>query len=140
MDKGKAVHIRCLCELGKGTSVVVSDQGQGFDPDAVSDPSTIEGVKGEHGRGIHWMKLAMDEVSFDREVQKFACGRAPQRNGTAWSHYKFQGPPEVQNLAFLRRLWGRIGTRATESIDLECDRRAHNPKVVSSNLPPQPFS
>jgi anti-sigma regulatory factor (Ser/Thr protein kinase) len=66
MDKAKAVHIRCRCELGKGMSVVVSDQGQGFDPKAVPDPSTIEGVKAEHGRGIHLMKLAMDEVSFDR--------------------------------------------------------------------------
>ncbi len=66
MDKAKAVRIRCRCEVGTGASVVVSDQGQGFDPDAVPDPSTIEGVKAEHGRGIHLMKLAMDEVSFER--------------------------------------------------------------------------
>jgi serine/threonine-protein kinase RsbW len=66
MDRDKVVHIRCHCEFGKGTSFVVSDQGQGFDPKAVPDPSTIEKLKAEHGRGIHLMKLAMDEVSFAR--------------------------------------------------------------------------
>jgi len=77
MDKAKAVHIRCLCELGKGTSVVVSDQGQGFDPKAVPDPSTIEAVKAEHGRGIHLMKLAMDEVSFDRGGTEVRMWKGP---------------------------------------------------------------
>jgi anti-sigma regulatory factor (Ser/Thr protein kinase) len=83
MDKAKAVHIRCLCEIGKGTSVVVSDQGQGFDPKAVPDPSTIERLKAEHGRGIHLMKLAMDEVSFERggtEVRMWK-GPAKKRDG-----------------------------------------------------------
>ena len=79
MDKAKAVHIRCLCELGKGTSVVVSDQGQGFDPKAVPDPSTIEGVKAEHGRGIHLMKLAMDEVSFDRGGTEVRMWKGPAK-------------------------------------------------------------
>jgi serine/threonine-protein kinase RsbW len=44
--------------------IIVRDQGQGFDPNAVPDPLAVENLRAEHGRGIHLMKLAMDEVSF----------------------------------------------------------------------------
>jgi serine/threonine-protein kinase RsbW len=65
-DARKLVHIRCLCEPGKGVSVVVKDQGQGFDPRGVPNPLAAENLQSEHGRGIHLMKVAMDEVSFER--------------------------------------------------------------------------
>ncbi len=64
MDAHKLVQICCQCELGKGVSIVVTDQGQGFDPKVVPDPLAVERLEAEHGRGIHLMKLAMDEVSF----------------------------------------------------------------------------
>jgi serine/threonine-protein kinase RsbW len=66
MDAHKLVQIRCRCELGKGVSIIVTDHGQGFDPNAVPDPLATERLEAEHGRGIHLMKLAMDEVSFER--------------------------------------------------------------------------
>ena len=65
-DAHKLVHVRCCCDRGSGLSVVVRDQGQGFDPDEVPDPLAFENLRSEHGRGIHLMKLAMDEVSFER--------------------------------------------------------------------------
>src|SRR5216684_8312195 len=63
-DAHKLVQIRCRCELGKGVLIIVKDHGQGFDPKAVPDPLAVERLEAEHGRGIHLMKLAMDEVSF----------------------------------------------------------------------------
>src|SRR3989442_4372108 len=66
LDARKLVHVRCRCDCGSGLSVVVRDQGQGFDPDGVPDPLAFENLNSEHGRGIHLMKLAMDEVSFER--------------------------------------------------------------------------
>jgi serine/threonine-protein kinase RsbW len=72
LDARKLVHVRCCCECGKGVFIVVRDQGQGFDPSRVPDPLAFENLRAEHGRGIHLMKLAMDEVSFERggtEVQ-----------------------------------------------------------------------
>jgi len=66
LDPGKLVHVYCRCELGKGVSVVVKDQGTGFDPDAVPDPLAAENVEAENGRGILLMKSQMDEVSFER--------------------------------------------------------------------------
>jgi serine/threonine-protein kinase RsbW len=47
-------------------SIIVTDSGQGFDPNAVPDPLVVERLQAEHGRGIHLMKLAMDEVPFER--------------------------------------------------------------------------
>jgi anti-sigma regulatory factor (Ser/Thr protein kinase) len=66
MDAHKLVQVRCQCELGKGVSIIVTDQGEGFNPKAVPDPLAIERLVEEHGRGIHLIKLAMDEVWFAR--------------------------------------------------------------------------
>jgi serine/threonine-protein kinase RsbW len=66
MDPKKLVQVRCRCELGKGVSVVVRDQGQGFDSNAVPDPTTAENIGADHGRGIWLMKSALDEVFFER--------------------------------------------------------------------------
>jgi serine/threonine-protein kinase RsbW len=65
MDAHKLVQIRCRCELGKGVSIIVRDQGQGFDPNAVPNSLAAENLQAEHGRGIHLMRLAMDDVSFE---------------------------------------------------------------------------
>jgi serine/threonine-protein kinase RsbW len=66
LDARKLVHIRCRCKVGEGISLIDSDQGQGFDPHTVPDPVTVENLENDHGRGIHPMKLAMDEVSFEQ--------------------------------------------------------------------------
>jgi serine/threonine-protein kinase RsbW len=66
MDAHKLVHIRCRCELRKGVSIIVRDQGQGFDPNTVPNPLAVENLEAEHGRGIYLMKVAMDTVSFER--------------------------------------------------------------------------
>jgi serine/threonine-protein kinase RsbW len=66
LEARKLVHIRCCCEGTKGVFIVVRDQGHGFDPNNVPNPLTVENLGAEHGRGIHLMKLAVDEVSFER--------------------------------------------------------------------------
>jgi serine/threonine-protein kinase RsbW len=66
LDARKLVHVCCRCEGRNGVFIVVRDQGQGFDPNQVPDPLAFENLCAEHGRGIHLMKLAMDEISFER--------------------------------------------------------------------------
>src|SRR6266481_7273701 len=66
LDARKLVHVRCSCKVGNGISLIVSDQGQGFDASTIPDPAAVENLEAEHGRGIHLMKWAMDEVSFKR--------------------------------------------------------------------------
>jgi anti-sigma regulatory factor (Ser/Thr protein kinase) len=46
--------------------VIVSDQGQGFDARTIPDALAVENLEADHGRGIHIMKLTMDEVSFQQ--------------------------------------------------------------------------
>jgi serine/threonine-protein kinase RsbW len=76
LDAHKLVHVRCRCKVGEGISLDVSDQGQGFDASSVPDPVAVENLLAEHGRGIHLMKLAMDEVSFEqRGAEVHMCKR-----------------------------------------------------------------
>ncbi|HWZ98020.1 MAG TPA: ATP-binding protein [Candidatus Dormibacteraeota bacterium] len=76
LDARKLVHVRCRCRVGEGISLVVSDQGQGFDASSVPDPVAVENLLAEHGRGIHIMKLTMDEVSFEqRGAEVHMCKR-----------------------------------------------------------------
>jgi serine/threonine-protein kinase RsbW len=70
LDARKLVHVRCRCRVGKGISISVSDHGQGFDASSVPDPVAVENLLAEHGRGIHVMKLTMDEVSFEQRGAK----------------------------------------------------------------------
>jgi serine/threonine-protein kinase RsbW len=79
MDHQKSVQILCHCELGKGVSVVVKDQGQGFDPNAVGDPTAAENISANHGRGIWLMKSLMDEVSFERGGTEVRMRKGPIR-------------------------------------------------------------
>ena len=66
LDPGKLVQVYCRCELGKELSLIVRDQGTGFDPKGIPDPLALENLQAEHGRGILLMRSQMDEVSFER--------------------------------------------------------------------------
>jgi serine/threonine-protein kinase RsbW len=79
LDARKLVHIRCRCECGKGVFIAVRDQGHGFDPNKIPDPLAFENLRSEHGRGIHLMKLAMDEISFEREGREIHMCKASGR-------------------------------------------------------------
>jgi len=65
-DPETKVHIRCRCEPGKEISIVVTDQGKGFDLRKVVGNGLTSGPASEHGRGIQLMKAYMDDVHFER--------------------------------------------------------------------------
>jgi serine/threonine-protein kinase RsbW len=74
LDAHKLVHVHCRCEVGKGISLIISDQGQGFDAHNVPDSVPAENLEAEHGRGIRLMKFVMDEVSFQRRgTEVYMC-------------------------------------------------------------------
>jgi len=86
LDARKLVHVRCCCESSKGVFIVVRDQGNGFDANKVPDPLAVENLNSEHGRGIHLMKLAMDEISFERQGTEVRMRKAsgPRQEIPAW--------------------------------------------------------
>jgi serine/threonine-protein kinase RsbW len=65
-DPGKKVHIRCRCGPGKEISIVVTDQGKGFDFGKTAGNGLTSDPPAEHGRGIRLMKAYMDNVHFER--------------------------------------------------------------------------
>ena len=79
LQREKLVQVLCRCELGKGIFVVVKDQGQGFDPNTVPDPTAAENISADHGRGIWLMKTVMDEVSFECGGSEVRMRKTPTR-------------------------------------------------------------
>lgn len=65
-DVKKQVHICCRYRARECVSISVSDEGDGFDPKAVPDPTRPENLESEHGRGIFLMRTYMDEVRYEK--------------------------------------------------------------------------
>ena len=83
LDAHKLVHVRCRCKVREGISLIVSDQGQGFDASSVPNPVAVENLSAEGGRGIHIMKLAMDQVSFEQRGTEVHMSKRPACNPRA---------------------------------------------------------
>jgi len=63
-DKGKLVRLDA--ELSDGTAIVtVQDEGPGFDPGAVLDPTRPENRDRSHGRGLFLLRALADDVQFN---------------------------------------------------------------------------
>ena len=62
----KRVYVACRCATDGEVSIKVQDEGQGFDSNAVSDPTTPENRLAKHGRGIYLIKTLMDEIRFEQ--------------------------------------------------------------------------
>jgi len=80
----KRVHIRCRCGPGKGISIVVTDQGKGFDFEKVVGNGLTSDPAGAHGHGIQLMKAYMDDLHFARggsevRMRKAVTGGQEQR-------------------------------------------------------------
>jgi serine/threonine-protein kinase RsbW len=65
-DPETKVHIRCRCGSGKEISIVVTDQGKGFDFGKIVGSGITSDPESEHGRGIQLMKAYMDDVHFEQ--------------------------------------------------------------------------
>jgi serine/threonine-protein kinase RsbW len=76
-DPHKVVHVACRCTTDGEVSITVQDEGQGFDRNAVPDPTTPENLLVKHGHGIYRMKTLMDEVRFEQRGHLFICARSP---------------------------------------------------------------
>lgn len=62
-DPGK--QVRATFDLtAEALTIKIADEGAGFDPTAVPDPLSPEGLLKPSGRGIFLMRAIMDEVHF----------------------------------------------------------------------------
>ena len=63
-DVSKLVKIDARIENSK-LIVKVKDEGKGFDPGALPDPTRPENLLKDSGRGVYLMKVYMDEVKYN---------------------------------------------------------------------------
>lgn len=63
LDKAKKVTMRYLID-NERIKVTVTDEGKGFDPDSLPDPTAEENLERDCGRGIFLMRHLCDEIDF----------------------------------------------------------------------------
>ena len=79
MDKAKTVAVTWSVDETEAV-IAVEDQGEGFNPAAVPDPTREENLEIPHGRGLVLMKAYMDEVVYnDKGNRVTLVKRAPWR-------------------------------------------------------------
>ncbi len=69
-DPEKNVIVRCFCQKDRGMLLVVEDEGPGFNPNQVPDPTQAECLLETHGRGLFLMKRLMDHVRISRSGRR----------------------------------------------------------------------
>lgn len=68
-DPAKTVKVACCAGPGRIT-VAVEDEGSGFDPDALPDPTAEENLLNESGRGILLIRALVDECQFEQSGRR----------------------------------------------------------------------
>lgn len=63
-DKKKLVRIRAKIVDGK-LNVIVKDEGVGFRPEKVPDPTDPENLLKDSGRGLYLMRVYMDDLKYN---------------------------------------------------------------------------
>ena len=64
MDPDKQVHIDCRFEVDR-VRIVIEDEGDGFDVEAVPDPTADENLDKPGGRGIMLMRSFMTTIEYN---------------------------------------------------------------------------
>jgi serine/threonine-protein kinase RsbW len=81
MDRSKKVHISYRV-LPDRFDIRITDEGSGFDPRDVPDPTAIENLERPCGRGLMLMRHYMTAVAFNQEGNSVAMTKVFQNNGT----------------------------------------------------------
>ncbi|MBI3657265.1 MAG: ATP-binding protein [Acidobacteria bacterium] len=77
-DPAKRVHICCACDNHEHIFIIVQDEGIGFDPHHLPDPTHPENLLATHGRGIFLINQLMDRVKFDKGGREIRMVKTPR--------------------------------------------------------------
>ena len=80
LDRGKQVQIAYRL-MPERFEIRILDEGTGFDPSDVPDPTAIENLERPCGRGLMLMRHYMTEVQFLGRGNSVAMTRVFRRNG-----------------------------------------------------------
>lgn len=73
-DVAKTVRVRVAIEAERW-AVVAEDDGSGFDPNEVPDPTSEAGLMAESGRGVRIMNAWLDELAYYRNGRTILMAR-----------------------------------------------------------------
>jgi serine/threonine-protein kinase RsbW len=79
-DRNKKVHISYRI-LPERFDIAITDEGPGFDPQEVPDPTAIENLERPCGRGLMLMRHYMNEVSYSASGNSVAMTKLRNGNG-----------------------------------------------------------
>jgi serine/threonine-protein kinase RsbW len=80
MDRAKRVRITYLLRVDI-FEIHIADEGPGFDPADVPDPTAVENLERPCGRGLMLMKHYMSEVAFSPRGNTVRMCKVPRVNG-----------------------------------------------------------
>jgi serine/threonine-protein kinase RsbW len=63
-DENKSVIVELFADKSKIT-ITIKDQGPGFDPNCIPDPTKPENLENISGRGVFLMKKLSDKIEFE---------------------------------------------------------------------------
>ncbi len=78
LDPEKKIHVACRLDPQEGLWVSVRDEGNGFDPNRVPDPTSPENLERFSGRGIFMIRELMDKVEFRDNGREIQMQRRPR--------------------------------------------------------------
>jgi serine/threonine-protein kinase RsbW len=84
-DPGKQVRIEAWCAPDR-VRIRITDEGPGFDPATLPDPTAPQNVSRTRGRGVFLIRELMDEVAFNEQgnsVEMVLYAEEPPDRGVA---------------------------------------------------------
>lgn len=78
MDASRSVHLLIEVSEGGGVRVSVTDEGGGFDPEAVPDPLRASALLAEGGRGLFLMRELADDLAYEDDGRRVVLTLRPR--------------------------------------------------------------
>lgn len=78
LDPKKTIHVACRLDPQEGLWVSIRDEGNGFDPNRVPDPTAPENLERFSGRGLFMIRELMDKVEFRDNGREIQMQRRPR--------------------------------------------------------------
>ena len=78
LDPKKKIHVAWRLDPQEGLWVSIRDEGNGFDPNRIPDPTAPENLERFSGRGIFMIRELMDKVEFRDKGREIQMQRRPR--------------------------------------------------------------